>query len=148
MKRYLLDTGILVHIARQSTLYKRIENEHKLGANDVIPMISVVSYGEILAFARQRNWGAKKQQEIRNILGKLIIIDINSGDNQLMEAYADIDAFSKNKLQGHQTTRSAIKMGKNDLWIAATAKIAKAKLLTTDSDFDHLDSFIEVFRYN
>jgi predicted nucleic acid-binding protein len=40
---------------------------------------------------------------------------------------------------------SARNMGKNDLWIAATASVLKAKLLTTDRDFDHLDSeFLEV----
>jgi len=30
-------------------------------------------------------------------------------------------------------------MGKNDLWIAATAHVTGATLLTTDKDFDHLD---------
>ncbi len=30
-------------------------------------------------------------------------------------------------------------MGKNDLWIAATASVLNLELLTTDSDFDHLD---------
>ena len=29
-------------------------------------------------------------------------------------------------------------MCKNDLWIAATASVLNAKLLTTDADFDHL----------
>ncbi len=29
-------------------------------------------------------------------------------------------------------------MGKNDLWIAATAKVSGLTLLTTDADFDHL----------
>jgi tRNA(fMet)-specific endonuclease VapC len=29
-------------------------------------------------------------------------------------------------------------MGKNDLWIAATAHVYEATLLTTDNDFDHL----------
>lgn len=31
-------------------------------------------------------------------------------------------------------------MGKNDLWIAATASVTGATLLTTDGDFDHLES--------
>jgi tRNA(fMet)-specific endonuclease VapC len=36
-------------------------------------------------------------------------------------------------------------MGKNDLWIAATASVLKARLLTTDHDFDHLDGiFLDV----
>jgi len=30
-------------------------------------------------------------------------------------------------------------MGKNDLWIAATASATSAKLLTSDQDFLHLD---------
>ena len=33
---------------------------------------------------------------------------------------------------------SARNMGKNDLWIAASAMELKATLLTTDKDFDHL----------
>ncbi len=30
-------------------------------------------------------------------------------------------------------------MGKNDLWIAATAYVTGASLMTTDGDFDHLN---------
>ncbi len=29
-------------------------------------------------------------------------------------------------------------MGKNDLWIAATASVTGVTLMTTDGDFDHL----------
>nr|WP_157618605.1 hypothetical protein [Spirosoma spitsbergense] len=36
-------------------------------------------------------------------------------------------------------------MDKNDLWIAATASLLEAILITTDKDFDHLHGrFIEV----
>jgi tRNA(fMet)-specific endonuclease VapC len=35
---------------------------------------------------------------------------------------------------------TARSMGKNDLWIAATASVLKLPLLTTDKDFLHLDS--------
>ncbi len=44
--------------------------------------------------------------------------------------YAEIDHFSG--LLGH-------KMGKNDVWIAATAKSTGYQLMTMDRDFDHLD---------
>lgn len=30
-------------------------------------------------------------------------------------------------------------MGKNDLWIAATASVLGAILITSDKDFEHLD---------
>jgi predicted nucleic acid-binding protein len=29
-------------------------------------------------------------------------------------------------------------MGKNDVWIAATASVLEGTLITTDTDFDHL----------
>ena len=64
-----------------------------------------------------------------------------------MERYAEIDAFSQGrhverKLPGGMSSRN---MGKNDLWIAATASVLNAKLLTTDRDFDHLhQEFLEV----
>jgi hypothetical protein len=39
-------------------------------------------------------------------------------------------------------------MGKNDLWIAATAHALNAILLTTDNDFDHLNNiFFEVRKF-
>lgn len=31
-------------------------------------------------------------------------------------------------------------MGKNDLWIAATASVTNTTLITTDKDFVHLDN--------
>lgn len=31
-------------------------------------------------------------------------------------------------------------MGKNDLWIAATASVTNATLITTDKDFYHLNN--------
>jgi predicted nucleic acid-binding protein len=46
-----------------------------------------------------------------------------------LDAYAEIDDHSR---------RNGIAMSKNDVWIAATARAAGARLLTTDRDFDHL----------
>ena len=49
------------------------------------------------------------------------------------------------KLSKGLTSRN---MGKNDLWIAATAAVTQSKLLTTDGDFDHLNgSFIDLIRF-
>jgi tRNA(fMet)-specific endonuclease VapC len=40
-------------------------------------------------------------------------------------------------------------MGKNDLWIASLAALLGLKLVTTDSDFDHLHKvFFEVRKIN
>ncbi len=48
-----------------------------------------------------------------------------------------------------KATFSAKNMGKNDLWIAATASVLSATLLTTDNDFSHLqDYFLQIERIN
>ena len=150
MRRYLLDTGILVHYARQSELYKEIEANENLSAADCVPLISVATQAEILSFGIQHNWGARKLQAIQTLFTKLIVIDINSADTDLLSAYAEIDAYSKGNLPGSPLPngQSAITMGKNDLWMAAMAKVASAKLLTIDGDFDHLNGkFIDVIKY-
>jgi tRNA(fMet)-specific endonuclease VapC len=54
-------------------------------------------------------------------------VDVSSGAPELLDAYVEIDCFSKGR-----------SMGKNDLWIAATAKVTGATLVTSDGDFDHL----------
>ena len=84
------------------------------------------------------------------ILKEITIIDIANTDQLLLEAYTEIDAFSKRKIKdrsGDLLKGSAKKMGKNDLWIAATAYSLDIPLMTTDSDFDHLDdTLIKVVR--
>ena len=50
-------------------------------------------------------------------------------DYEILRMYAVIDAYSESIGQS---------MGKNDLWIAATAAVTGATLLTTDRDFDKL----------
>jgi len=147
MRRYLLDTNILVHYIRKSQLYQQVETNENLTDSDCLPMISVVTQGEIFSLASQRGWGTAKNQIIQNLLSKLVIVDINSSDVDLLQAYANIDSYSKNKLSG-RPLGSSITMGKNDLWIAATALVANATLLTTDGDFDHLNGiFISVKKY-
>jgi predicted nucleic acid-binding protein len=147
MRRYLLDTGILVHYIRRSPLYQTVEKNEKLTEQDCVPFISVVTMGEILSLAKQLNWGQDKLQLLKSLFSKLIVLDINSNDIKLLETYAEIDSYSKNKIPGNQLGRS-FTMGKNDLWIASTAKVADAILLTIDGDFDHLNGpYLRVKKY-
>jgi tRNA(fMet)-specific endonuclease VapC len=50
-----------------------------------------------------------------------------------------MDAYSKHKdpVRMYPEGYSSKNVGKNDLWIAATAHVTKSKLVTTDDDFDH-----------
>lgn len=148
MKRFVLDTGILIHYIRKSPLYQKIESEQSLTSADSFPLISVTTKAELISFGIQNNWQTQKLVDLSSLLNKIPIIDINSSDTKLMDAYAELDAFSKGKLASKPLGRSAIKMGKNDLWIAATAVATKSSLITLDGDFDHLNSiFISVIKY-
>ncbi len=148
MNRYLLDTNILLAYLRGHALYRQIEQEHQLASPDAVTLISVATKAELLSIAVQNNWGDKKINQLNAQLNKLIIIDINEADRTLMEAYANIDAFSQGRLDGKPLGASARNMGKNDLWIAATAHVTNSALITTDGDFDHLNGhFINLVRY-
>ena len=59
--------------------------------------------------------------------------------------YSEIDVYSQGKHPELKLPKSAHKMGKNDLWIAATASVHIATLISTDNDFDHLDGVFIYF---
>ena len=137
--RYFLDTNILLHYLRGTELSTRIDQQYSpLDSTINEAIISVVNVGEIRAIAKMNHWGQRRMEKIDLLFEELLITDINTED--LIERYAEIDAFSHDKIIGKSLGRSARNMGKNDLWIAATASILNATLLTTDQDFNHLHS--------
>ena len=84
-------------------------------------------------------------KSLDEILRKLPVVDLNN--DLIISEYAQIDSYSfgKNAARPLPSGHSARRMGKNDLWIAATASAVRAQLLTTDHNFDHLDGvFVQV----
>ncbi|MEM1120939.1 MAG: PIN domain nuclease, partial [Bacteroidota bacterium] len=71
------------------------------------------------------------------------------GQEEIYEAYAKIDAFSRGHYSQETQSKkfSSIKMGKNDLWIAATTAVVEGTLITTDKDFAHLDQIFFQVKY-
>jgi len=99
-----------------------------LTADDVQLIVSVVTVGEIRVLAQRNNWGEKKIEQLNSFIEQtLFVVDVSFGAPELLDAYVEIDCFSNGR-----------SMGKNDLWIAATASVTEATLVTTDRDFDHL----------
>ena len=125
----LLDTNILVHYIREDALMRHMEARYSLMTDTQIHLISVVTEGEIRGLALQFDWGLAKRQTMERLLNYLTIVPLPY--QNIVSAYAEIDDYSK---------RRGAPMGKNDVWIAATANVTGARLLTTDRDFDHLDS--------
>ena len=145
MEKFVLDTGIILGYVRGAGYAEYIEKKYRLFSPPNIPLISIVSKGEIYSLAVQRDWGGGKLTLLGELLRKLPVVDINN--EQIIQRYAEIDAnsLSKDRKRPLPAGQTARVMGKNDLWIAATTSVLKAKLLTTDHDFDHLDGvFFEV----
>lgn len=124
---YLLDTNILVHLIRGKAVGKSIEASFSLHGALNRSIIFVVTVGEIYSLARKWKWGQNHLAKLQALLGQVAWIDINRAP--ILDAYGELDDFSN---------RVGRPMGKNDVWIAAVAKLAQMTLLTTDADFDHL----------
>jgi len=137
---YVLDTGILVGYVRGAGYADYTEQKFRLSQPANVPLISIVSKGEIYSLAIQFGWGQQKRNEMDALLRRIPLVDINT--DAIIHRYAEIDAYSQGKDPAKPLPIgvSLRNMGKNDLWIAATSSILNATLLTTDTGFDHLNS--------
>lgn len=125
---YLLDTNILVHLVRGDAVWVRVRTTYQPLLIEPRPLISVVTAGELRSLALQFNWQTDRIDQLDFYLGYFKRVSIDDAD--IIRAYAVIDAHCR---------RIGQPLGKNDAWIAATASVAGARLLTTDKDFDRLD---------
>lgn len=125
----LLDTNVLILTLRAGRVGEFIKSRYGLLARAERPLISVVTVGETLAFAKKLGWGKPKVTALDKLLQELVHLDISHP--KIVERYAELEHFSRSQ-------KPAITMKHNDLWIAASAGISKARLVTTDRDFDHL----------
>jgi predicted nucleic acid-binding protein len=108
--RYVLDTNILLQYLRESELAALLDSRFDPlhPSNDAV--LFIVSMGEIRAIAKINHWGKRRLDKIERLCEELLITDINSED--LIEKYAEIDAFSQGKLAGKPVPFSSRNMGK------------------------------------
>lgn len=133
---YLFNSNIVLHYVRRSALMLQIEQDFNPFSPGNESWLCVVSKGELRSIAVQNQWGVPRRLRLEELMSDFYPADIFS--EETIDCYAEIDAFSQNKLPGKSLGASSRNMGKNDLWIAAAAHILQAKLITTDADFDHL----------
>ena len=142
MDYILLDTCIVVHILRNNDYSKKCREGLKNFSETPHIILSVVSKAELESLSKQQNWGEPRKKALALIFNEATFIDIENADENLINAYSIIDAYSKRKGNdkfGNILNDSSKTMHKNDLWIAATAFTLNIPLLTTDCDFDHLN---------
>ncbi len=137
----LFDTNIILAIARAKSGDSIMEYLNPKGDNIYVSFVTV---GETQSIAFQNSWGEYKMQLLVDFFKSVYVMSVN---DSLLPTYIGIDAFSQRKHPTYLKYPFATprNMGKNDLWIAATASLLNLTLVTTDSDFDHLqNSFISL----
>lgn len=139
---YLYDTNILAFIIKQEPAIEKLEKEIAEDSGN-LRIISIVTKAEIETLAVLFKWGEQKREQLKNLLDQFLIVPIDS--QQIVAAYVELDTYSQAKHSTKSSGLTARNMGKNDLWIAATAMVTDSTLLTSDKDFDHLNGvFIAV----
>ena len=124
----LLDTNALIQIIRQNAVGQRIQERLDLARRREKPLISIVTVGEALALAHGFDWGTGKVTKLRELLRNLVIVDVSQAG--IVDRYAEITVHAR---------AAGRTMGDNDRWIAATASVTRAWLVTTDRDFESLE---------
>jgi predicted nucleic acid-binding protein len=142
---YLLDTNLTLDFIRNNALSTKLATSFDWFSSENTTVISIATEGEMYAIARKNDWGKRRIENLTKNLSNFLIIPIDSED--IVQAYAEIDAYSQGKLENKPLPKgmTARNMGKNDLWIAATAYAIGAKFFTTDKDFTHLqDTYLDI----
>jgi tRNA(fMet)-specific endonuclease VapC len=139
----LFDTNIVLAVGRAVTPSRLLA---ALNPNDALIYISFATVAETQSIAYQNGWGQRKATLLENFFAAVRVIGIS---DLLLPAYVGIDAYSQRNHPDYQTYPfdTPRNMGKNDLYIGATASLLNLQLVTTDQDFDHLNNtFLTVQR--
>ena len=141
---YVWDTNILLNMIRDVSFFEKLDEKYHFSNPQNESFISAVSVGEIRSLAFRNRWGEKRLKILNQYLVRLKTIAVTD-EEDLIAMYCEIDAYSQNQHPSLKLPISARNMGKNDLWIAATAAIHNGTLISTDADFDHLDGLFLYF---
>src|SRR5690554_863216 len=125
---FLLDTRIILIWTRGGERAEQLRDKYGAALFDHSALVSIVSHAEILLLARRNEWGPKRLAQLQELLDSFVTIDLLP---EVVSSYVEVEMYSS-KVEG-----GARNMGKNDVWIAASAKAANARLLTSDKDFAH-----------
>jgi tRNA(fMet)-specific endonuclease VapC len=126
----LPDTNILIYLSKNSQL---VSSKIAINTNTDKVYISVVVLAELRSISLQNNWSQAR-------------LEVNE---DLKDTYTQIDSYSQRRNSSFQSYpfNTPRNMGKNDLWIAATASLLNLTLVTTDADFDHLHNVFINIKY-
>ncbi len=129
-KLVLLDTNVLIHIARVDSVGTWVVENYSLTERAERPLISTVVEAEVRALAAYQNWGQRKLDRISDIIEECVRVEIDRPP--VINAYVELYCVARSRGQANW------QKNQNDLWLAATARATDSVLVTQDHDFDFL----------
>jgi tRNA(fMet)-specific endonuclease VapC len=130
IRSYCLDTNIILLLLRGKDIGMTLDETFGLSSSPYLHTISIVTHGELRVLCDRNQWGRSRTIAVERALAEFVTIDI--AGSAIVEAYRKVEEANSSFRAGHQN------MGKNDVWIAATALVTGLPILTTDKDFLHL----------
>lgn len=115
----LFDTNIVLAVGRAKEASRLLEALNPTGQ---LVYISFATIAEIQSIAYQSGWGQRKVTILENFFSAIRVIAIS---DLLLPAYIGIDAYSQRNHPDYAwySFTTPRNMGKNDLYIAATASL-------------------------
>jgi len=119
---YLLDTNVVLFATREgSAQAEAIDRQFGLRSSPFRPALCEVSVAELLAFSQ--SWGERRRKLLDEVIDEHVVLPI--GRREIHEEWARLKSHAKAK-------GLAIQHDHNDLWIAATARVAGLTVMSTD----------------
>jgi predicted nucleic acid-binding protein len=119
---YLLDTNVVLFATRQgSAQAQAIDQQFGLRNSPFRPALSEVCVAELLAFAQ--GWGDRRRKLLLEVIDEHVVLPI--GRREIHEEWARLKSHARSK-------GLAIQHDHNDIWIAATARVAGLSVMSTD----------------
>ena len=64
MRRFVLDTNMVLAALKDHAVWKQAQVGHALAADDALVMISAVTMAELFSLAEQNGWGTSKKEKL------------------------------------------------------------------------------------
>ncbi|MCC6667469.1 MAG: PIN domain-containing protein [Polyangiaceae bacterium] len=126
MSSVLLDTTVasLIHPRRAGSSVRAAYEPHMRG---MILAVSFQTVAELWAWAEENRWGTTQRTGLEHFLSRFVVVPYST---ELAQTWAKVMTAAR---------RKGRRMEAGDAWIAATAVLYEAPLLTHDVDFVGLD---------
>lgn len=90
MRKFVLDTGVVLANLTNDVIYETIEKDLELDKDDIVVIMPISVKAEILTIGMKRKWGLKRMDQLNQLLDEVFVY---APDNKIVDAYVKIDVY-------------------------------------------------------